>query len=188
MKKLTTTSLFALLLLILVIPAQAQFSFGVSYEERPDAPEQGFGLQLEHSLLPFDFIASLRARLNFSYFSQDASLSVPLNSQPSVEFGRIQSVDYGGAILGGLKLGMISPYVGLGLGVDSWKFKLDDYENSYDNDTINYYGLLGASLSIFPVVHPYVEYRVSEYGSVEEVREQMDEGKGRFIIGVKFNF
>ena len=188
MKKYITTAIFALIMLIFAIPTQAQFSFGVSYEERPDAPQQGFGLQLEHSLLPFNLIASVRARLHFSYFSQDASLSVPLNSQPSVEFGKLQNLDYGGAILGGLNLGMVTPYIGLGLGVDSWKFELDNYDNSYDDQTINYYGLLGASLSIFPVIHPYVEYRVSEYGSIDDVREQMDEGRGRFIVGVKFNF
>ena len=188
MKKYITTSLFTLLMLILVNPAQAQFSFGVSYEERPDAPKQGFGLQLEHSLLPFSFLATVRARIHFSYFSQDASLSIPLNAQPALQLGKLLNLDYGGAILGGLNLGTVTPYVGLGMGVDSWKFDLENYENSFEDQTINYYGLVGISLSIFPVIHPYVEYRVSEYGTIDEVRDQIDEERGRFILGVKFKF
>lgn len=188
MKKLLFLTAICTVMLNLSTPAQAQIGLGVSYEERAEAPKQGFGVQLESELLPFSLIATLKARLHFSYFSQDASLSVPLNNSPSVEFGSIENYDFGGALIGGVNLGLFTPYVGLGAGLDNWKFELRDYEQTYDEQALQYYGLIGASLTLFPKIHPYVEYRVSEYGSVEEVREQIDEGKGRFMLGVTLRF
>ncbi len=175
-------------ILTLATPTMAQLGLGVSYEERPDAPTQGFGVQLESELLPFSMIATVKARLHFSYFSEDARLSVPLDGSPSAELGKIENYDFGGALLGGVHLGFFTPYVGLGAGLDNWRFELQDYDRTFDEQAVQYYGILGASLSIFPKLEPYVEYRVSEYGSVEEVREQIDEGKGRFIIGVTLRF
>lgn len=188
MKKFIISALGALVILSVSIPVQAQFGLGISYEERADTPKQGFGLQLEHELLPFSVITSLRARVHFSYFSDNASLSVPVSSQPSIELGTIQNYDYGGAIIGGLNLGLLSPYIGLGISIDNWKFEPKNYNETFDEQTIQYYGLFGASLSVLPVIHPFIEYRVSEYGSIKEIREQMDEGRGRFIIGVSFRF
>lgn len=188
MKKLLYLATICTFIIIFATPAQAQLGLGVSYEERPDAPTQGFGVQLESELLPFSLIATIKARLHFSYFSEDARLSVPLEGSPSVELGKIENYDFGGAILGGVHLGFFTPYVGLGAGLDNWKFELQNYERTYDEQAVQYYGILGASLSIFPKLEPYVEYRVSEYGSVEEVREQIDEGKGRFILGVTLRF
>lgn len=188
MKKLLYLATMCTFIITLASPAQAQLGLGVSYEERPDAPTQGFGIQLETELLPINLIATVKARLHFSYFSQDASLSVPLDGNASVELGNIENYDFGGAILGGLNLGFFTPYVGLGAGLDNWKFELQNYERSYDEQALQYYGILGASLSIFPKLEPYVEYRLSEYGSIEDVREQIDEGKGRFILGVTLRF
>jgi opacity protein-like surface antigen len=188
MKKLLITLTLLTLTSIMHQSATAQIGLGVSFEERPDAPQQGFGIQLESELLPITLLGSIRARLHGSYFSQDASLSVPLNNSPSVEFGKIQSYDFGAALLGGLNLGFFSPYVGLGAGLDNWRFDLSNSDLRFDEQTINYYGLLGASLTIFPKLKPYVEYRVSEYGSIDDVRQQIDEDQGRFIIGVTLKF
>jgi opacity protein-like surface antigen len=182
--------LFAMCLLILAInlPAQAQLGLGISYEERPDAPTQGFGVQLETELLPLNLIATLKARLHFSYFDQDARLSVPIDGSPSVELGKIENYDFGAALLGGVNLGFFTPYAGLGAGMDNWKFQLQLYNQSFDKQALQYYGILGASLSILPKLEPYVEYRVSEYGSIEDARKQIDEGNGRFIVGLTLRF
>jgi hypothetical protein len=188
MKKLLTTAAVLVFMISIATPVYSQIGLGVSYEERADAPKQGFGVQLESELLPFSLIATIKARLHFSYFSQDANLSVPMNGSPSVEFGKIENYDFGGALLGGVNMGLFTPYVGLGAGLDNWKFELQDYDRTYDEQVVQYYGVLGASLTLFPKIHPFVEYRVSEYGSVKEVREQIDEGKGRFLIGVTLRF
>jgi len=189
MKRLLYIATICTFIITLTTPAHAQLGLGVSYEERPDAPNQGFGVQLESELLPLSLIGTLKARLHFSYFSQDARLTVSLDGlPPSAELGKIENYDFGGAILGGINLGFFTPYVGLGAGLDNWKFEPQNYEQTYDEQAVQYYGLLGASLSIFPKLEPYVEYRVSEYGSIEDVREQIDEGKGRFILGVTLRF
>lgn len=177
-----TQRILGILALILVIgigDATAQYGLGISYERRNDAPTNGFGLQLERELLGSVPLISVKARLHGSYFSEETDFRVGVE-----QFNRstIESYDFGAAALGGVNLGSFRPYIGLGIGTENWEYEEGSSNTSY------YYGIAGLAITPIPFLKPYIEYRVSGYNDVSEARKEIGEGAARFHVGITLSF
>lgn len=184
-KKLLLASV-TLALLIGTAPqaVSAQWSIGVSYQIREEAPENGFGVRIERELLEAAPVLNLALQAHFSYFSAENYLGAD-----GVTYGEVENYDYGIAALGGVSLGLISPYIGLGLG--SSTFELGDeaqLPGEGSESSLYWNGFVGAKISPIPVVNPFVEYRFQSTQEFENLGENPDTGNGRLIFGIYINF
>ncbi len=176
-----------ILFTIFALPKQslAQWHIGASYEIREEVPENGFGVRLERSILGAVPAVDVRLRGHFSYFSEDNYLG-----RDDIEYGTIESYDFGLAATGGIYVGLLMPYIGVGLG--STTTDLRDAEIPTANDgaesRLFWNGFIGAELSPVPAIKPFVEYRIKSAESFDELRESVGESNGRLIFGISLSF
>lgn len=154
----------------LAVPQQAlaQWSVGVSYEIQEETPKNGFGIRVERSLLGPLPVADVRLRGHFSYFSEDDNV-----------LGDVAQYDYGLAGLAGASIGLLKPYVGLGIGSTSY-----DVEGFENESAFSWSGFIGAEVSPIPMVKPFVEYRFQQ---VDEP-DFAPSSSGRMIFGLSVAF
>ena len=182
-------SLAALAMLITAMPqsSAAQWSLGASYEIRNEEPKNGFGVRVERDILQKLPIVDLGLRAHFSYFNEENSLS-----RDGVSYSReLTNYDYGLAAVGGVSVGLVSPYVGLGLGSETADLEVEDEELPGEGSDSNLYwnGFIGAKISPIPKLKPFVEYRVKSDKEFSELnRDAIDNSTGRFIIGLSLSF
>ncbi|GAA5522215.1 outer membrane beta-barrel protein [Aliifodinibius salicampi] len=181
---------FALLISSVPQKVAAQWSLGASYEIRDEEPENGFGVRLERDILQRLPIVNLGLRGHFSYFNEENSLS-----RDGVTYSReLTNYDYGLAAVGGVSVGLVAPYVGLGLGSSTMDVNRDDLpeDSPFDEDgsdsAIYWNGFVGAEISPVPLLTPFVEYRLEQVSNYENLDESIKEGNGRLIFGVSINF
>lgn len=176
--------IFACSLGMLPQSAIAQTSIGASYEIRDEEPENGFGLRLERQILGQLPVVDLGLRAHFSYFSEDNYVG-----ENNFNYGEVENYDYGLAALGGVSLGLLSPYVGLGLGASTLEVEQSDVQNAGDSDSSIYWnGFVGAKVSPIPNIKPFVEYRFEDISDYDDVSDQWDKSSGRLIFGVSLSF
>lgn len=178
--------LFSVAILIALItaaePASAQWSLGGSYEIRNESPQNGFGIRLERELLPSAPIARLALRGHFSYFNEENYISAD-----EINYGGITNYDYGLSAVGGVDVGLVSPYLGLGLGAST--IELDYLDNPTDSESNLYWnGFVGARVSPLPYIQPFVEYRLQATQEYEDLVGDVDTSNGRLIFGLYLNF
>ncbi|MDX1586347.1 MAG: porin family protein, partial [Balneolaceae bacterium] len=132
---------------LLVVPQQAsaQWSIGASYEMRQEVPENGFGVRIERSILNPVPIVDLALRAHFSYFSEENGVT-----ESGASFGEIQNYDFGLAAIGGVSLGLLKPYVGLGLGSNTFDVSGGDFQtvSNTSESALFWNALVGAEVSI----------------------------------------
>lgn len=183
--------LSAALLLLVVLPPMAisqHTGVGLTYQQRSDVPTNGFGAQIERDFFDHTAILFLRGRIHVAYFSENNALDVTIGGQTSLEYGKVESVDFGVTALGGVRLGFLEPYIGLGIGVENWNQRFNDIALIIDDNPTKYYGVAGTSVTILPYIEPFIEYRVSAYDNMKEARKEISEGKSRFIVGLSIRF
>jgi hypothetical protein len=169
--------------------ALAQLGIGASFERRSETPTNGFGLQLEFELLKAIPIINIRARLHGSYFSEESDFTLE-----GVQLGSatVANTDFGAAALGGVSLGLLRPYIGVGIGSENWSFKpkagSSPLSIERDEDSFYYYGVAGVAFTMIPFIKPYAEYRLASYDSLSDARKEIGEGPARFHIGVTLTF
>lgn len=182
----------ALAMLITAVPqsSTAQWSLGASYEIRNEEPKNGFGVRLERDILQKLPLINLGLRGHFSYFNEENSLS-----KDGVTYSReLTNYDYGLAAVGGVSVGLVEPYVGLGLGSSTMDVTRDDLpqDSPFDEDNsdsgIYWNGFIGAEISPVPLIKPFVEYRLEQVSNYDNLDESIEEGNGRFIIGLSLSF
>lgn len=192
MKILTkTVSLFALFFALTCFAppqVQAQWSIGASYEIRQESPEKGFGGRIGYALLGNQSMLDLRLRGHLSYFSEEyqnyRDFDVP---------AELTNYDFGLMAVGGVSLGMLTPYVGLGLGANTFKLQGDDlpdnspFDETESNSKISWTGLAGAEVSVLPFLHPFVEYRF-EPADRPGFADFGDSDSGRIVLGLSLSF
>lgn len=172
---------------------RAQWGIGGSYEIRDREPENGFGVRLERGILQKFPILGLRA--HFSYFSDENQVD-PQDPNQSTFSQEITDYDIGVTALAGVNIGLLKPYVGIGLGSNTINLDVsnDAPDGFSDNEESKIYwnALIGAELSPLPVLKPFVEYRYSDVGEdffknaqSQNVRESYN---GRIIFGVLLSF
>ena len=182
----------AILLLFSANPqiATAQWSIGASYEIRNEEPKNGFGARIERDILQKLPIVNLGIRAHFSYFNEENSVS----SGGITYSNDITNYDYGLAAVGGIGVGPISPYVGLGLGATTLDVNRSNLpsdsplaENA-DDSAIYWNGFVGAEVSILPAIKPFVEYRLEDISDYEDELRNVQQSDGRLIFGVSLQF
>jgi len=190
-KKTLLTFLSALLLLPLTLTdtADAQWSIGASYEIRDEDPTNGFGLRLERGILSAVPVVDLGIRAHFSYFNETND-----DSFEGVMFDKtFESYDFGVAATGGVSVGLVKPYVGLGIGWDnsSLEYSEDiseseaDFRDEFEADDFYWNGFVGAEVTIIPMLSPFIEYRFTDISGREDIGA---DNVSRLAIGVSLSF
>lgn len=177
---------FALLISSVPQTAAAQWSLGASYEIRDEEPKNGFGVRLERDILQRLPVVNLGLRGHFSYFNDENQLTRD-NQTISTE---MTNYDYGLAAVGGVSVGLVAPYVGLGLGSETADLDYQDESMPGESDSNLYWnGFVGAEISPVPAIKPFVEYRVKSSQEFNDLSaEDFDTSTGRFIIGLSLAF
>ena len=177
---------------------QAQFSIGASYEIRKEKPTNGFGIRIENDLplkLP---LVAIGIRAQFSNFSEKNSVSGTNVNNVSISYDRkLNHYNLGLMALGKLKLGLLSPYIGLGIGTSHLKVKnsnlstsvADLQSGSKSNNSVYYEGAIGASATLLPMLHPFIEYRLQKdsFKNVVNGYETKD-SSGLWAFGISLSF
>jgi len=164
----------------------AQWSIGASYEIRNEKPKNGFGVRLERDILQKIPVVNLGLRAHFSYFSDKNSFSRNGTTYDS----EIKNYDYGLAAIGGVSVGLISPYVGLGLGSNNAKFDVKNASLPGEGSDSNLYwnGFVGAKVSPIPVIKPFVEYRIQSTKEFNKLDQNVNTSNGRLMFGISLAF
>jgi len=185
--KKSLLSLFGVLVLVTVTPdiTQAQWSIGASYEIRQEDPTNGFGARIERQILEGLPIVDLGIRAHFSYFSEENNLS-----EGGVSYSAdVVNYDFGLAATGGVSLGLLKPYIGLGLGSTTFDVSTQDLPGG-DFDTsdssVFWNTFVGAELSVTPILKPFVEYRFQQTDEPEFAADF--DSNGRMIFGISLAF
>lgn len=163
MKKVFVTFGLIFLLVPIFNTINAQFAIGASYEVRSENPKNGFGFRMEKGFLQGVPLLDLGLRAHFSYFNDTNEISQDGVSAST----EIDVYDYGLALLGGVKLGLIKPYVGLGVGNQQFKF---DPEKVFGDESSFYWnGFGGAEITLLPLFNPFIEYRIARLTSADDI-------------------
>lgn len=176
----------AVALLVSAVPTTgaAQWSVGASYEIRNEEPKNGFGARIEREILQKLPVLKLKLRGHFSYFSEDNYVGE--NGQ---SYGKIENYDYGLAAVGGFSLGLLTPYVGTGLGSTTTDLQNPQGAFSSGSESNLYWnGFVGAEVSPIPVLKPFVEYRFQSAESFEKLQNSVNHSNGRLIFGISLSF
>lgn len=186
MKKIFLVTLCA----FLTTNVLAQIEIGVSYELRDETPQSGFGVRLQSGILKGVPVINLGLRAHFSYFSETNMIDENTFSYDET----IENYDFGLAAYGGIKLGLLEPYVGAGLGSETVDLSAEDFSNApppgsepnEDEESNIYWNTFaGAKVTVIPLVKPFVEYRFS---SRDLEVPDLNDKTGRIIFGVVLSF
>lgn len=176
------TILITALIIALSSNTYAQFEIGASYELRDEDPKSGFGVRVQKGFLQQIPLVDLGLRAHFSYFSEENNLT-----QNSISYStELTNYDFGVDVIAGVNVGLIEPYVGVGLGSATLDIKPQDVQGisvEDQNESNIYWNLtLGSKVSIIPLVKPFVEYRYSNSSLSEP--EVAELATGRIMFGV----
>lgn len=161
--------------------ANAQWSVGASYEYRNEDPNNGFGLRAEKSILEGVPLLNLSLRGHFSYFNETTQVS-----RQGIDFSSDLDVyDFGFAAFAGFSIGIVSPYVGAGIGSERFKLSTDVEGLSFKERNFYWNGFIGANLELLPYLKPFLEFRAGKLTSTDEVET---DNINRFALGVSFHF
>lgn len=183
----------ALLFSVLPQNVLAQWSLGASYEIRNEDPKNGFGLRIERDILQKLPIVNLGLRAHFSYFNEENNINFNDNGSSFSYSQDVTNYDYGLAAVGGVSIGLINPYVGLGLGASSLDITRDDLpsgaplDEGADDSAIYWNGFVGAKLAALPI-QPFVEYRLEDVADYKNELRDVKSSDGRLIFGVSLSF
>ena len=193
MKSIFAKTLSIVLLTILAAgftyqQAEAQFSIGASYEIRSNNPTNGFGIRIENDLplkLP---LVAIGVRAQFSNFSEKNSLTTN-----SITYDqKLDHYNIGLLALAKVKLGLLSPYAGLGIGTNHLNVKNTgpiSFQGPKNKTKIYYEGVLGASATLLPMLHPFIEYRLQKNnisGVINGYKAKDSNGIWAFGVSLQF--
>lgn len=159
----------------------AQWGIGAGVEIRDEDPTTGVGIKIEREILSKAPIVDLNLRGHFSWFTDDDAESLidrGLNTDINV-------FDYGAALVLGLKLGLVKPYVGAGVGTERYSEESNSGIMDYSEDNFYWNGFGGAEITLLPYVKPFIEFRYSKLVDTDEIRI---DNYNRLAIGVNFRF
>ena len=102
----------------------------------------------------------------------------------------------GVSAIGGVSLGLLEPYVGLGLGTNNYDQAISDVQNdpnnlspnSADESSLFWNMMAGAKVSILPMLKPFVEYRYISYDLESPNLQDVKDSSGIISFGVSISF
>jgi len=169
--------------------AETKWSAGISYELRNEEPTNGFGIRLEKSVLPYFTMIDVGVRAHFSYFHERNSFT-----RDGITIERnFETFDLGVAGTGGVAVGLVKPYIGLGLGIDNSNLEFSNNineiqsedRNPYDKADFYWNAFIGAAISITPKVNPFIEYRFSQISGRDDINLT---NVSRLALGISLRF
>jgi hypothetical protein len=175
-KAIAITFVSVIGLLFATQQAQAQFTLGAAYEIRDEAPENGFGLRLEKGIFPELPLIDLGMRAHFSFFNETSEVTF----DDVVVSTEVDAYDYGVALLGGVDIGIVRPYVGIGVGSERF-----DAEPQFTENNFYWNGFGGAEISLLPLFNPFIEYRIKNISGSDDIGY---DSVSRLAIGVNLRF
>jgi opacity protein-like surface antigen len=156
--------------------SQAQFALGAAYEIRDEVPENGFGLRLEKGIFSELPLIDLGVRAHFSFFNETSDITLD-DISVSTE---VDAYDYGLALLGGVNIGIVKPYVGVGVGSERI-----DADPQFTENNFYWNGIGGAEVTLLPFLNPFIEYRIKNISGSEDIGY---DSVNRLAIGVNIRF
>lgn len=161
--------------------ATAQWSIGASYEYRNEDPNNGFGFRVEKDVLSGVPVLDLNLRGHFSYFNESTRVS-----RQDVQFSSDLSVyDFGVAAIAGVTVGIVKPFVGVGVGNERFKLSTDAEDFSFKERNFYLNGFAGAEVELLPYLKPFIEFRAGKLTGTDEVEV---DNINRLAIGVNVHF
>ncbi|MDZ7807793.1 MAG: hypothetical protein U5K71_11855 [Gracilimonas sp.] len=93
-------------------------------------------------------------------------------------------------------MGLLEPYVGLGLGTENYERAISDIQNdpnsaapeSGEENSLYWNMLAGAKVTIIPMIKPFVEYRYSVSELEKPELDDVNSQTGRIMFGVSISF
>ncbi len=170
---------------VMALPTQsvAQWSVGLSYQIREDAPKYGYGIRIEREILQQVPLVELGLRAHFAFFNEENQFT--RNNQTFSS--DIAYYDYGISAYGGISVGFFKPYIGLGIGASTI-----DFDEQGSESVFSYSGFVGIELTPIPRINPFIEYRLEPVDEAGEAFDNLDEelfnSDGRLILGVSISF
>ncbi len=164
--------------------AQAQWSIGASYETRDEDPTNGFGLRVERGVLGFVPLVDFNVRAHFSFFNETNNVTRDGASYSE----EIEAYDYGLALTAGVNIALVKPYIGLGLGAETFDLDIrngNGEANSFDETNLYLNGFGGLELNLLPMVKPFIEYRLSHISGSDQIDFS---NVNRLAIGLNLRF
>ena len=168
----------------------AQWGIGAGVEIRDEDPTTGVGIKLERGILSNAPVLDINLRGHFSWFNDDDAESL----RDQLSNTNITVYDYGVALVFGVKLGLVKPYVGVGAGAERYSEERNStqilLESSsgllkYAENNFYWNGFGGAEITLLPYLKPFIEFRYSKLVDTNEI--QID-NYNRLAIGVNFRF
>ncbi len=170
-----------------------QFSIGASYYQRKESPQNGFGVRMENDVKLTPKLIRLGVQAHFDYYSEQNNLS-----GNGISLGKVNNYTLGIVALAKLKLLIVEPYIGAGIGFDK-------LSHSGSNDTFPaasglgkplnkqqtiYEGVVGTEASLLPFLHPFVEYRTHaiKFGGILKKPSENNNTQGVWAFGVLLKF
>lgn len=182
-KIITSVGVLAFCLFLTAGMAMAQVRVGASYEVRNADPTNGFGIRIEPQLFKIAML-EVDARASFSYFSEKNSASTG-----GITYSRdFKNYEYGVAGVGRVDLGIVDPFVSVGVGNTTFKL------NSDSKNSLYYTGSIGIEASPIPVIKPFIEYQLTGNNlkdiqmQAQAINYRPSHSVGRWIFGIYLNF
>lgn len=171
----------------------AQLELGASYELREAEPENGFGIRIQKGIFEALPLVNLGLRVHASYFSEENNVD-PQNQSYSYSED-LTNYDIGVAAIGGVSVGLLEPYVGVGLGTENYERAVKDVQNpnnaipeSGEESSLYWNVLAGAKVTVIPMLKPFVEYRYSASDLEKPELQDVKSKTGRIMFGVSLSF
>jgi len=171
----------------------AQFSIGAAYYQRKESPQNGFGVRMENDVKLTPKIIRLGIQAHFDYYSEQNNLS-----RDGISMGKVDNYTLGILALAKLKLLIVEPYLGAGIGFDkvnqSASNEISLVQNSLNKPLNNqqtiYEGVIGSEASLLPFLHPFVEYRTHaiRFGGILKKPSESNDTQGVWAFGVLLKF
>lgn len=161
----------------------AQWGIGAGVEIRDEDPTTGVGIKIEREILSKMPVVDLNLRGHFSWFSDDSAENI--FDQLSDTRINVNVYDYGAALVLGVNLGIVKPYVGGGIGNE--RYTEESNTGFLENPEENFYwnGFGGAEITLLPYLKPFIEFRYSKFVDTDEISF---DSYNRLAIGVTFRF
>lgn len=182
---------FAILTFLMIETGYSQWGVGATYEVRGEEPTHGVGLRIDHDILESVPVLSLTLRAHLSYFRELQVTGYEVSGIRSEVRKDVRAYDFGGAVLAGANAGIAKPYAGLGLGLDSSQFFTPETVNNQNQfqgvseENVYWNVFAGAEFTLIPVVHPFIEYRLSNLINPRNIEYDKF---GRIAFGLVFRF
>ncbi|MDX1671981.1 MAG: outer membrane beta-barrel protein [Balneolaceae bacterium] len=190
-----TLTAFIAIIAFAFFPAQAdaQWGIGGTYQIRSEVPENGYGIRIHRGILKKLPLVDLGLRAHFTFFTEDVDRTVEQFGNTFNFTEEITTFDYGLDAVGGISVGLVKPYVGLGLGANTFNLDLADASDDPQSvlpaegeDTKLFWNVFGgAEVSIIPALKPFVEYR---FVGLDSPDVDIKEEDGRVVFGVMLYF